>query len=245
MSKIISTGKKTWGFFSNNQLKIIAMLSMFVDHVGAIIYPHIVFFRIAGRLALPLFAYMIAEGCTHTKNKLGYLASVSILALLCQFVFYFMTGSIHQNILVTFSLSIIAIFSVDNFLKHENAVNVGMGILGASFVIFITFIAPMLPIFRGFNVDYGYLGMLIPIAIYYSPNKICKLISCSVMIYLSVFTVGLFIQYYALLSIPLLALYNGQRGTTRLKYVFYLFYPLHLALIYLINFLFSNVLVQN
>ena len=55
--------------FSNNQLKIIAMLSMLVAHVGEHLYPDVGFLRAIGRLALPLFAYMIAEGCLYTKNR--------------------------------------------------------------------------------------------------------------------------------------------------------------------------------
>ena len=54
---------------TNNQLKIIAMISMLIDHIGLQMFPDLLIFRIIGRLAFPIFAYMIAEGCFYTKNK--------------------------------------------------------------------------------------------------------------------------------------------------------------------------------
>ena len=54
---------------NNNQLKIIAMISMVLDHVGLVFFSDFEIFRILGRLAFPIYAYMIAEGCTHTKNR--------------------------------------------------------------------------------------------------------------------------------------------------------------------------------
>ena len=54
---------------TNNQLKIIAMITMLIDHIGIVLFPQIKIFRIIGRFAFPIFAYMLAEGCTNTKNK--------------------------------------------------------------------------------------------------------------------------------------------------------------------------------
>lgn len=60
--------EKSFGL-SNNALKIIAMLSMLIDHTGLMIFPEYKIFRIIGRLAFPIFAYMIAEGCFYTKKQ--------------------------------------------------------------------------------------------------------------------------------------------------------------------------------
>ena len=54
---------------SGTAIKIIALLSMTIDHVGVIFYPDVMLFRIFGRIAMPIFAYMIAEGCVYTKHK--------------------------------------------------------------------------------------------------------------------------------------------------------------------------------
>ena len=57
---------------SGNMLKIIAAVSMFIDHMGAVLFPGVMIFRILGRIAFPIFAFMIAEGCRYTKNRIKY-----------------------------------------------------------------------------------------------------------------------------------------------------------------------------
>ena len=66
---------------TNNQLKIIAMVSMLFDHVGKELLPQYPILQIIDRLAFPIFAYMIAEGCFYTKNIIKYF---TIILMLCQ-----------------------------------------------------------------------------------------------------------------------------------------------------------------
>ena len=66
------TKKPKFGL-TNNQLKIIAMVSMALDHIGLLFFPDVMLFRALGRIAFPIFAYMIAEGCRYTKNRAKYL----------------------------------------------------------------------------------------------------------------------------------------------------------------------------
>ena len=49
-------------------LKIIAFLTMIVDHTGVIFYPNSQIFRIIGRISFPIFCFFIVEGFSHTKN---------------------------------------------------------------------------------------------------------------------------------------------------------------------------------
>ncbi|MBQ3069032.1 MAG: conjugal transfer protein TraX, partial [Clostridia bacterium] len=98
---------------SGNQLKLVAMLTMLTDHIGMILFPRLPVFRIIGRLAMPLFAYMIAEGCRYTRRRSRYFLSVAGLGVLCQLAFSISAGSLYQNILLTFSLSIATVFAVD------------------------------------------------------------------------------------------------------------------------------------
>ena len=65
---------------TNNQLKIIAMLAMLSDHIGKVLLPQYQILQIIGRLAFPIFAFMIAEGCFYTKNKVRYFLTVFLLA---------------------------------------------------------------------------------------------------------------------------------------------------------------------
>ena len=221
---------------SNNQLKIIAMISMFVDHLGVQCFPNIDIFRIIGRLALPLFAYMIAEGCFYTHSKAKYLLLISALGIACGVVFYIVEQSLYQGILITFSLSILCIFSIDKILKTKKVKDILLGVLGLIVVVVIAVVLPIVLKDEGFRIDYGIVGILMPVVVYFMPNKTLKIIALSVMLALLIFTIGS-IQHYAFIALPLLAFYNGKRGSKKLKYMFYAFYPLHLIFIYLLSFI--------
>jgi hypothetical protein len=91
---------------SGNALKLIALLTMTVDHIGYILFPSVLWLRIVGRLAFPIYAFLIAEGCRHTKRLGNYFITMAGFALFCQVVSFLATGSLYQCILVTFTLSI-------------------------------------------------------------------------------------------------------------------------------------------
>lgn len=101
--------------FSGNALKFIAAISMVIDHVGMLIFPEIRLFRIIGRIAFPIFSFMIAEGCKYTKDKLRYFLSVFLLGALCQSVYIIYENDMYMNVLITFSLSIVMVYSLQNF----------------------------------------------------------------------------------------------------------------------------------
>ena len=67
---------------SSNALKLIALVSMTVDHIGLILFPQYRVLRIIGRIAFPIFAYMIAEGCRYTSNRIRYFLTIFLLTLL-------------------------------------------------------------------------------------------------------------------------------------------------------------------
>ena len=74
---------------TGNALKIIAAASMTLDHIGVILFPQVEILRILGRLALPIFAFMIAEGCKYTRNRRKYFGMVFGLGTVCLVVYYF------------------------------------------------------------------------------------------------------------------------------------------------------------
>ena len=96
---------------NGNVLKIIAVISMTIDHMGLMLFHDDIIMRCIGRLAFPIFGFMIAEGCFYTKNKLRYFLRVFILGVLCQIVYYVADKSVYLGILITFSLSIVTIFA--------------------------------------------------------------------------------------------------------------------------------------
>ena len=216
---------------TGNQLKLIALVSMTIDHIGVQFFPQSVIFRIIGRLALPIFAYMIAQGCRYTRNKARYLATIAAVALVCQLVYFFAMASLYQCILVTFSLSIALIFSLEAAIQKPS---VKSTTVAALVLVSVWFVSDMLPRFLpGFYVDYGFFGILLPVLIWLGKDKRqCIALSGIGLVLLSI---GNPLLWFSLLALPLLALYNGTRGKVKLKYLFYIYYPAHLALIYLIS----------
>lgn len=223
---------------TNNQLKLIAMFSMLADHMGKELFPDIVFLQYIGRLALPVFAYMIAEGCIFTRNKKTHLLRIGLLAFGCQSVYFVFEHSLYQNILVTFLLSVMTIYSIENFIKRKS---LSAGILMSVEVLAVITLT-MLPyiVETDFRIDYGLFGVLLPVFVYFAKSKAQKLILAAGCLILISLNLGGF-QWLSLFSLLLLYFYNGKRGKLNMKYVFYVFYPAHLAAIYLVKMLIGGL----
>ena len=248
---------------NENQLKMIAVVTMAVDHIGYFLFPQVRILRWIGRLAFPIFAYFIAEGCYYTRNIWRYLLQVGGLGLICMAVTAAFDGSIYGNILITFALSILIV-----------------GLMRIHPLIGIACCAPVLWLCRQIEIDYSLTGILIPVGCWAAleivrllreeeeaekcgegaedrksqisadrecreegirkrpcmPDEKARLAELCVM------TAGLLIlayqlepyQWMGLFTLPLLFLYNGRRGEKNLKWFFYLFYPLHIAVIQVI-----------
>ena len=216
---------------TGNQLKIIAMIAMTFDHIGAYLLPQWRILRIIGRLAMPIYAYMIAEGCHYTRDRKRYFLRLAGLALVCQVVYGIVDHSLYQCILVTFSLSVGLICAVENGQKQENSRSRAEAIAMLAGVILICELLPR--VVPGFDVDYGLFGVLLPVIVYFGGRSTRSLLAGTLLLCLSLGR----LQWWSLLSVPLLALYNGQRGKYPLGWLFYLYYPLHLAVIYGISLL--------
>ena len=219
---------------SGNQLKLIALIAMTIDHVGMLLFPYEVWFRVVGRLAFPIFAYMIGEGCIYTRHRGRYIGKMAVLALMCQIVYYLAMGSLYQCVLVTFSLSIGLAFLIDNAGQRNTAGSWILAVLGLAAVYFLTEILPGFLPGTDYGVDYGFFGVLLPLTVYLGRTRQQKFVFFSLGA--AVLAAGYGgIQWYSLLALPLLMLYNGRRGRAKLKNLFYIYYPAHLVAIYAIG----------
>ena len=104
-------------FLSGNALKLIAAAAMLVDHIGLIFFPRLSIFRIIGRLAFPIFAFMIAEGCRHTRNKLRHFFTMAAIAAICQTVYFVALKDMSMSVFVTFSISILLVYFLQYMKK--------------------------------------------------------------------------------------------------------------------------------
>ena len=234
-------------------IKIIAAISMLLDHAGMILFPDAMWMRIAGRLALPLYALCIAEGFRHTRNRFSYFLRIFILGTLCQIVYDLVSSEPYLGILITFSLSIVLLFLLDALLctckKQKNpisdlwerlfkkamprpaAIAVCALLLGGA-------LAGIWLLSRTITIDYGMTGVLFPVLVYlgYSsrrqkllgPYLGVAMLSCN-------FEGSPTPRIWSLLALIPITLYNGKPGKYKLKYFFYIFYPAHLVLLYAID----------
>lgn len=219
---------------SGNQLKLIAMLTMTLDHIGLYLLPQVQWLRILGRLSLPIYAYMIAEGCRYTHSRKGYFARIAFLAAICQGVYFLAMGSLYQCILVTFCLSIGMIFCLDAMRRSNTWISRGLFVLAVWGVGFVCEILPALLPGTDFAVDYGFFGALLPVLVYWGKDRNQKVLLLGVGLVLLALDLG-GIQWCALGALPLLLCYTGQKGRHSLGMVFYLYYPVHLVVIYLLG----------
>lgn len=211
---------------TGNMLKIIAAVTMLLDHMGLLLFPDALWMRIVGRLAFPIYAYMIAEGCKYTRNRTRYFGLIAILATLYQIVYYLFDGSLYFSILVAFSLSILAIYALDAVKSDPRPVSF--------WLLWLTLLGIWV-LNRLFTIDYGFWGCMAPVFCALPTKtdydrKSIRLILLTVTLLLLSLDMGN-IQYYSLLAVPVLFLYSGKRGKWNMKYFFYIFYPVHLVVL--------------
>ena len=190
-------------------------------------------------MSFPLFAYFIAEGCRYTKNKRKRFLSVFILAVLCEFVFILFSGDYYGNILLTFSVSILLIYLLDSVKKAYFKSKKLFCLLWISFVfaLIATFVYCKL-----LGLDYGFFGVLAPVFVVAFDNmgewsvrlyeRVDRKVISLFMLTISLVMIAFYehitdYQILSLISVLLLAFYNGKCGAHSFKYGFYLFYPLH------------------
>lgn len=216
---------------TGNQLKLIAVIAMTLDHIGLALFPQQILFRVVGRLAFPIYAYMIGEGCVHTRSMGRYFGTMAAVAAVCQAVYYVALDSLFQCVLVTFSMSVALIAVVKYGMEKRTVMAWTAVVCGIGLAFFITEVLPGLVPHTDFAVDYGFLGVMLPLAVYLAKGRVRKLLACGAILLALGLRIG-YVQIWGLLAMPLLALYNGQRGKRKMKYFFYFYYPLHLVAIY-------------
>lgn len=211
---------------NQEQLKLIACITMLIDHIGAILVPNHIWFRVVGRLSFPIFAFLLVEGSVHTKNPNKYMFRLVIAAVLSERIYDLTrTGYYpdmeYQNIMVTLLLGFIML----QCIKDCN--NQYLKIAMALPFMFLN------DILHGCYESYG---IVIILMFALTRNRDDKLaINGIAMLLLGILQNS--IQLFAATAAPIIALYNGEK-TSNSKAVqigFYLFYPIHLWLLYFIS----------
>lgn len=215
-------------------IKIIACLSMMLDHIRyAIPETNNIFTIILGRTAFPLYTFLITQGYIHTSDLKKYIKRLILFGLISQLPFMLFRTLLGEwkmlNIMFTLLLGICSIIAYDKIDKKY---------ISLPICILFIFLGEIL------NVDYGWFGVSLVLLMYiFKNNKIFFSITyiCLIITYLLIAKVNMlnFIVYFIAYIIPLILImfYNGKLGK-KIKYFYYWFYPVHMIIYYLINYLF-------
>lgn len=219
--KQFSADRKTQTFgIDGFTLKCIAMVCMLIDHTGAVLFPQYRIMRIIGRLAFPIYCFLLVEGAVHTRDIRKYELRLLGFALISEIPFDLaIFGRIyweHQNVFFTLFLGVVAI----DFMKQSE-----------SKIRRILIVVVMILIANFLNTDYSGAGIVIVACYYLLYDK--KIMKQFMFVVETLLLYGIGIQLYASFAVLPMLLYNGKRGPS-LKYIFYVFYPLHLLILYLI-----------
>ena len=219
-------------------LKLIAACTMFIDHMGYTLFPGVMWLRCIGRVAFPIFCFLITEGYVHTHDRKKYALRLLVFAVLSEIPFNLMTGRAvwnpyDQNVLWTLLLGAAVCWIMDGVLKRRTApafVLTGAAMVAAFWLLEV------------FCTDYGGWGMLL-VAMFYGVRRApygqaAKMAAQAVGLAFFCFGVmgGVSIELWALAALVPIWLYNGQRGFSHkaVQYGFYAFYPLHILILSLI-----------
>ena len=237
--------QKKYQIFSGSTLKIIALITMFIDHfaltvlywgilepIAPISYdsPYYKVYEIykicrnVGRVAFPLFCFLLVEGFAHTSNRKKYLMRLAIFAVISEIPFNLAVN--HQlidlssfNVFVTLLLGFLAIWGME--VLREKPMLMLLPPIAAGFIAHLI------------QCDYDYRGIILIVILYVFRHY---------RIYQTVFgALSLYWEWPAMFAFIPIALYNGKKGRN-IKYFSYVFYPAHLLLLYFFSTMLSWLL---
>lgn len=235
-----------------NQLKLIAIIAMTIDHFADVIYPNFptnpisILLHIIGRLTAPIMWFFISEGYHYTRNRKKYILRLGCFAIISHFAYCFAFGisfvpfrsGIFNQTSVMYPLFIAAFvmwlrdtdLRINKWIKH--------------ILIFLL-------VWSAFPADWSCIAVLTVLGMYEHRGNLKKQMAV-MMLWVSLYTIISFffvnkiygiIQLFVILVYPFLKRYNGEKGKANwMKWFFYLYYPAHLLIIGIIRMLaYGNV----
>ena len=225
---------------------------MLLDHIGAGLFPSQIWWRIVGRLAFPIFAFLICEGYFHTRAFKRYAIRLGIFAIISEIPFNLLHSD-HifdmeaQNIFFTLLIGLLTIYGFEKFaaksdkqLPPDDAHNLENRVRTTNFAQIAIAAAGLLAA-NFARVDYGAFGVAVILIFYLFRDKrnLALIFSAAANLALGAidFANG-FVPLQALAGIAAIPLffYNGEKGPSA-KFAFYAFYPIHIAIIMAIKYI--------
>ena len=221
---------------SQEALKVLACVCMLIDHIGATLvsWPWL---RVVGRISFPIYCYLLVEGFHHTANPYRYMDRLLVAAVLSElpfdFALYGCVARYHQNVMLTLLLGLLSLEMMEQLPTPMCKLLATIPVMYAADWIFCT--------------DYGAWGILLIVLLgivrdlprgrqlqYLAIVLICGFMPSNII---RLWGVRVSIELFGGLAIVPLALYHGKKATSgkAVQWAFYLFYPVHLAILWLLR----------
>ena len=222
---------------SSFALRCLALFAMVCDHAGLALFPDIGAFRCVGRLAFPLYCFLLTQGYLHTRNRLAYGRRLLMLALVSEIPFDLLifarpVCAAEQNALFSLLLGMMALYAADTL--KDRPVQAWLAVMAVCVCAMAA------------NVSYGWLGPVLCLAAYFGRNnrlRMAMYIAGALLLYTFSLALSDVAASWVLVSlcaplalIPML-LYSKKPGPRSrvLSFLFYAAYPLHLAALVIIR----------
>ncbi|MEF2247022.1 MULTISPECIES: TraX family protein [unclassified Paenibacillus] len=208
-------------------IQFIAMLTMLIDHIGAAFFPEDSYFRVVGRIAFPLYAYLLVLGYGRTRNITRYTARLAVLALISQIPFSLLFHTYHLNAVATLLAALFTIRIIDHF---RSALFIQMFVVCIA-IFFMEFIA----------FDYGMYGLLLVLIYRYARPAHMLWLHIALNIIIGLFINGWFVQVYSFLATVLIVYFPlllKQIDKIRIpRWLWLSFYPAHMLVLFAVQLL--------
>lgn len=232
---------------TNNILKIIAIITMIIDHFGYYFYdciPQEVYYicRAVGRIAMPIFTYLVIEGYFNTSNLKKYILRLILFAVVTQISFFildFVAQEKSYNLVYTANILFSFVVLLSLMKLFENAIE------KKSFknkLLFVIMICIVIFMYQAIKFDYGISLLLLGISMYLCKKYISnismyKFAIAITTIIITIISATRYIQLFSILAVIPIILYNGKLGkkSKLLKTLFYLIFPLQHISMYLLS----------
>ncbi len=224
-------------------LKIVAIVCMVIDHSAIVFikesmtqepFLRVLYYvmRAMGRISFPLMLFLLTEGLVHTRSVLKYIVRITIFALISEIPFNLcLYGKLwypeQQNVLFTIALCLAVTALIKKVFESERSDTVWKWVL----TVIIT--AAGAAVSQGLRFDGGWIGVVAAALMFIFREKKTAGYCAGA----AALTITNLFEIFAFLGAPFIALYNGKRGKIG-KYIFYIFYPGHLIILWIIKLIF-------
>ncbi|WP_260986497.1 MULTISPECIES: conjugal transfer protein TraX [Paenibacillus] len=202
----------------------IAMITMLIDHIGAVFFPHIIELRIIGRIAFPIYAFAVYIGYKHTRDVQKYIWRLFWIAIISQVPFMAAFNHYSLNVVWTLWSALLVLFVIDKLPSRLLSIPI---VIGAGWFMEIS------------QMDYGMYGLLLVLLFRYFQGPVL-VVAHVVLNALYLLLHNSSVQMYSVLATAGIAIAQYYQAGFRMKgprWVWRYFYPAHLAIIAIIRWM--------